>query len=129
MLDTNSITTFRQDTDISRNQFGHSALSPKLYNTNNRYLQKRFDNREANNMFLRDLKGGGVNHYPTNTKNSIKSIWSTIPARRIDRIPTLKPMHMNHRSGFNKKINDAILMNVIDQPISNEQLNQSTLKF
>jgi len=59
----------------------------------------------------------------------MKCLWSTIPARRIDRIPALKPMHMNQRSGFNKKIDDALLFNVIDQPISSEQLSQSTLKF
>ena len=94
----------------------------------NRYLKKRFDTREAQNNFNRNLRHCNVSHTVNQVKNPYQEIWSTEPTRRIDRMPRLKPMHMNTRSGFNKKIEDATKFNVIDEPISEKQLSQSTLR-
>lgn len=63
---------------------------------------------------MRDLRGSDVAHTISNPKNPYQATWSTQPTRRIDRIPRLKPMHLNTRSGFNKKVDDAAKLNVID---------------
>ena len=77
---------------------------------------------------MRDLRFSDVAHMQTNTKNVHQTTWSTVPTRRIDRSPRLKPMHFNARSGFNKKVDDPSKLNVLDQPVSAKQLSASTLK-
>mgnify|MGYP006999480809 CR=1 FL=1 len=85
-------------------------FSPKSYSSPCKKLgnfkqKKRFDTREAQDKFFRDLRGSENKYTVTQSRNVYAQIWATDPTRRIDRpVKKLKEISFLKRSGFNKII-------------------------
>ena len=68
-------------------------------------LKKRFDLNEAQNQFMRGLRGSERKFTANHNKNPFTQVWSTEPTRRIDRpVKRLREVSLLKRSGFNKLI-------------------------